>query len=298
MEKGDRSFNSTASGSGDGLCHDDDLRVTGEISASEEGIPLRLAAVINGEIIPRLFVLNNENVENAGQTSHSHVRLEDLVPHYAQLVLEGEGDRAFTFIAQLHADGFQLDKIMVDLLAPTARQLGVWWEEDKIDFVDVTIGTSRLKQVLHRYRPSSAGRLYESSSSPRILLLPTPHETHTFGLLVIGEMFRQRGWEVGGGHALEDHEVSELLSEQHWDIVGFSLANVRLMDTLGAVIRSTRRQSKNKSVKILAGGHAFHDSGGAGEQLGADLIVSDPTQAVTLGEALLPNALNGGLDRN
>ncbi|MEM8970469.1 MAG: cobalamin B12-binding domain-containing protein [Pseudomonadota bacterium] len=269
------------------LC-DDDLRITDEAGLErEESVPSRLTTVINGEIIPRLFVLNNQQVVADQSVHEAGLRLEDYIVEYARIILEDESNRAFTFVEQLHADGHQLDRIMMDLLAPTARQLGVWWEEDRIDFVDVTIGTSRLKQVLHHFRPSRQARVYAEPNPKRILLLPTPQETHTFGLLVIAEIFRKSGWEVGGGHVMADDEMNKLLSEEPWDIVGFSLANARLMDKLANAIASARWQSKNKSVKILVGGRAFSKDLKLDEKLGADFVVSDPAQAVKLGEALL-----------
>jgi methanogenic corrinoid protein MtbC1 len=268
------------------LC-DDDLRVTDQVALPNEGgIPLHLTSVINGEIIPRLFLLN-KSVEDNEELAKELPRLDVYVAEYAKIILQDDSNGAFTFVERLHADGHQLDEIMIDLLAPTARQLGVWWEEDKIDFVDVTIGTSRLKQILHHYRPSRAGLVRQPTNAPRILLLPTPEETHTFGLLVIAEVFRNNGWEVGGGHALGADEVAQLLAEEHWDIVGFSLANERLMDKLSNAITDVRRRSKNKLVKIMLGGRVFSDDPSSGEQLGADFVVSDPAEAVRLGEALL-----------
>ncbi|MEM9355265.1 MAG: cobalamin B12-binding domain-containing protein [Pseudomonadota bacterium] len=269
------------------LC-DDDLRITDQAElVREESVPTRLTTVINGEIIPRLFVLNNQQQLADRTNAEPGPRLEDYIVEYARIILKDESNQAFTFVEQLHADGHQLDRIMMDLLAPTARQLGVWWEEDRIDFVDVTIGTSRLKQVLHHFRPSRIARTYAEPNPKRILLLPTPEETHTFGLLVIAEIFRNSGWEVGGGHAMIEDEINQLLSEESWDIVGFSLANARLMDKLANAIASVRWQSKNKAVKILVGGRAFSKDLKPDERLGADFVVSDPAQAVKLGEALL-----------
>ena len=269
------------------LC-DDDLRITDEADlVREESVPSRLTTVINGEIIPRLFMLNNQQVTADQIAPETGPRLEDYIVEYARIILKDESNQAFVFVEQLHADGHQLDRIMMDLLAPTARQLGVWWEEDRIDFVDVTIGTSRLKQVLHHFRPSRLARAYTEPNPKRILLLPTPQETHTFGLLVIAEIFRNSGWEVGGGHAMAENEINQLLSDEPWDIVGFSLANERLTAQLADAIASARWQCKNKAVKILVGGRAFSKNLRPDEQLGADFVVSDPAQAVRLGEALL-----------
>ena len=48
-------------------------------------------------------------------------------------------------------DGIPLEALLLDLFAPVARRLGTMWEADQIDFVDVTIGTSRLQQILHHF---------------------------------------------------------------------------------------------------------------------------------------------------
>ena len=62
---------------------------------------------------------------------------------------------------------------MVDLLAPAARLLGEYWEDDRCDFVDVTMGLWRLQEVVHEIAArapadrAAGGRRALARCSPR-----------------------------------------------------------------------------------------------------------------------------------
>src|SRR5262249_25508278 len=152
-------------------------------------------------------------------------------------------------------DGLELDALLLDLLAPVARRLGVMWETDEIDFVDVTIGTSRLQQILHHFTLPPDRDAHEPGR--RVLLLPPPSEQHTFGLLMVSELFRSEGWQVWGGPPVNQNALRAMVANQWFALIGFSLSSERLIDTLCSTIKSVRRFSKNQSVQIIVGGRIF-----------------------------------------
>ncbi|MEL6373923.1 MAG: hypothetical protein AAFR04_08130, partial [Pseudomonadota bacterium] len=198
-----------------------------------------LESVVGAEIIPRLMVLHRElarhgglgdtaDPSNAAPATGPGPSLD--VEHFARLTLHSDADPAFTYIDTLLANGISVDDFMMNLLAPTARLLGQWWEDDDVDFVDVTIGTTRLQQAIHRFVPHSTPISHPQQK--RILLAPAPDEQHCFGLTILSEVMRARDWHVAGGNAVTQGEVEDLVARESWDIVGFSLANMRLTDAL------------------------------------------------------------------
>jgi methanogenic corrinoid protein MtbC1 len=58
-----------------------------------------------------------------------------------------------------------------------------------------------------------------------------------------------------------------------------------------AAIRAARRASRNRSLKVMAGGWAFVARPGLVVQVGADATAADAQQAVLAAEALVPTRM-------
>lgn len=250
-------------------------------------LPNSLATIIDSQIIPRLLVMQAEpgSSTTASIGDDARPQLSAATEKFASLIIAQDAHDAYALIEELRQEDFNLSEIMLELLAPTARLLGTWWEEDRIGFVDVTIGASRLKQIVHHYRRAHAFPFPQASKS--ILLLPAPNEAHTFGLLIISELFRNKGWTVGGGHSVDPLEADDLLKELPWDVVGFSLANDRLVDKLTEAIGRTRELSENPNLLVLVGGQAIAAAPDLCSAVGADYAVTSPEDAVRLSESAI-----------
>jgi hypothetical protein len=169
------------------------------IPKAEQRIDKKLESIIDGEIIPRLMLMHRES-EQAADGAPKAVADEELAAHvaeFANLVLKFDVNVLAAYINVLRQRGVDTESLLLKLFAPAARKLGEMWEADAIDFVDVTVGTSRLQQLLHQF--SLPAQTDATGPARRVLLLPTPSEQHTFGLLMVGDFFRRYGWEVSGG---------------------------------------------------------------------------------------------------
>jgi methanogenic corrinoid protein MtbC1 len=280
----DRKHTSDVAGAGapavDQWCLDDFANNTN----NRAQLPSSLANVIDAEIIPRLFMLQTGGVGARKNLPSGKVpsSLHSSVEHFTQLIIAEATDDAYAMIEDFQGQGFELGEIMLELLSPAARLLGIWWEEDRIGFVDVTIGASRLKQIVHHYRRANA--LPVATTDKSILLLPAPNEAHTFGMLIISELFRNKGWTVGGGHPMDAAEADTLARGSSWDVVGFSLANDRLIEQLTKAISRVRKLADNPNLVVLVGGRAFAEAPDLCETVGADFAVSSPEDALRLSE--------------
>ncbi len=215
---------------------------------------------------------------------------ESVVDAFTEALLAGEGGDAGLLVEELLADGLPAETLMMDLLAPAARRLGGQWCDDRIDFVAVTLGLSRIQQVLRRLRMPSAPH---GEPRGRVLLLPVPGEQHSFGLRLVEEMLRRDGWRVSVALAASELDIRATISSEHYDIVGFSISGQRLMPALGQAIRLVRSSSRNPAVRIMAGGVVFNGSGMAAADIGADAIVADARAAVIEANRWLAAMLTG-----
>ncbi len=244
-----------------------------------KGRSVPLLQTIESEIIPRL-VLSRRAMGNApaAVTGIAWAPDETTVAELAELVVAQDVGAAAARIDALRARGISIETLYLDLLAPTARYLGELWEADLCDFTSVTLGCSRLQQLLHELSPAFFREVEQHEHRRRVLLVPVPGEQHTFGLFMVAEFFRRAGWDVWSG-CLPARELSELVSRSSFNLVGFSLSADTRLDALAASIRAVRRASRNRGVGVLVGGPVFVDHPELVSLVGADATAIDGRQA-------------------
>ncbi len=243
------------------------------------GRSTHLLQTIESEIIPRL-VLSRRAVGNApaAVTGLAWAPDESMVAELADLVVAQDVGAAATRIEALRGRGIPIETLYLELLAPTARYLGELWEADLCDFTAVTLGCSRLQQLLHELSPAFFREIEHHEHRRRVLLSPVPGEQHTFGLYMVAEFFRRAGWDVWSG-CMPARELAELVSKEPFTLVGFSLSADSRLDALASSIRAVRRASCNRGIGVLVGGPVFVGHPELVSLVGADATALDGRQA-------------------
>ena len=248
----------------------------------------QLARTIEQEIIPRLMLAHRAAPELLAKPPGAGRRITPQdVQHFAKLVLTQDEEPAFAAILSYRASGVSIECVYLDLLAPTARYLGDLWDEDLCNFTDVTVGLGRLQRVL-RELSSAFGRAVEQpTEGRRVLLLPSPGEQHTFGLVMVGEFFRRAGWDVSGGAWTAGADAAALVAAEWFDVIGFSLGAEIHLPALADCIRAVKQGSCNRSIAVLVGGPLFGEHPHYVRQVGADGMTIDGREAPSLAERLI-----------
>ena len=243
----------------------------------------RLMRTIESEVIPRLLLIHG--VSPSEPRARSGVTVTD-VELLASHLLARSDDYIDGFVSEVETRGIDLETLLLDLLAPTARLLGIMWEQDLCDFTDVTIALSRLQRLLRSL--SANAELSEEwvPAGPSILLSVTPGEQHTFGLSLVSEFFRRAGWSVFEEVPETEQDIVQRVREQSFSMVGFSLSGEVLRDRLSSVINSVRMFSCNRKVGVIVGGPVFQEHPDWVALVGADASASDGLEAVVQSQSL------------
>jgi MerR family transcriptional regulator, light-induced transcriptional regulator len=247
----------------------------------------KLAKTIEGELIPRLLLTHQAELAPERGIAAAEMLTPDDVQEFGGLILALDNTRAYAFIEQKRAEGQPLESVIMDLLAPTASYLGELWKADRCSFTEVTVGLSRLRQMLRDFSPEFESEATGWRHGRRALLLATPGEQHTFGLFVVEAFFRREGWDVSGGQIDSPDEIAHLVDRQWFAIAGFSLSSERFVDRLASLIRVVRRHSCNRDIGVLVGGPVFLDQPDLAERVGADACAADGRMAVINARTLL-----------
>ncbi len=208
------------------------------------------------------------------------------VEEFAEIVLSQDISAAHHFVAKLTAQGIQMESIYLDLFAPAARLLGERWVDDVCDFTSVTLGMSRMQQILHALSLEPGPKASEMSDKSA-MLVTVPGEQHGFGAVMVGEFFRRAGWNVWTGTPESEEEVLDLMMDETFNIVGFSVSCDLHLTGLEHMIERVRAASTNRDMGVLAGGRAMIANQSFAANLKADVIGIDGRQAVLKANELL-----------
>ncbi|MFK7964590.1 MAG: B12-binding domain-containing protein [Burkholderiaceae bacterium] len=204
-----------------------------------------------------------------------------------ELLLQAEEGPAIQFAKALPDDGFDIDAIYNDVLAPAASQLGELWEDDRCSFVDVTIALSRMHHIVHDLSHSYDMPKASQANAPVILLVPTPGSQHTLGILILGDVFRRAGWEVVGDPTVTTNALMSAVSSERLDLVGLSVGSEAQIKGLPALISQIRQRSKNRHIKVMVGGPLFLANPSLVEAVGADGTGADGESTIKAARQLL-----------
>ena len=242
-----------------------------------------LSRLIESEIIPRLMVVH---AANAPLTASQAIAAEEVTA-LAPLALEVEADALLAHVEAILGRGVTLDTLMVDLLAPTARLLGEWWESDRLDFVDVTMALWRLQEVVHevttRWPPDRA-----CATPARCALFATmPDDQHSFGTLVVEEVFRRGGWTTDRMAGPPAGELVARVGRNWFDLVGLTVSCDAHIAPLTSVIVALRNVSRNPRLCIMVGGRVFSADPQLAIRVGADGTAGDARRALKVADSLV-----------
>jgi len=248
----------------------------------------RLMRTLEADIIPRLVRTHRAAPEVGLPPAEQVLPLAAAeVQHFARLAIGHDASAIGQMIGDLRARGLKVESIYIDLLAPAARCLGEWWEDDRCSFADVTVGLGRLQQAMRELSPAFGSEVDHPADGRRALLVPAPSEQHTFGLSMVAEFFRRAGWDVVGGVGEQMLAPPTLVRSEWFDVIGISVGVDSRLDWLKEGIAAVRQASCNRGIGVMVGGPLFSLNPGLAVEVGADATAADGRHAPIVAESLL-----------
>lgn len=245
-----------------------------------------LTEILESAILPRLMaahgVVQHPRARRDGAGRDIHDDIAALVP----LAMDVGAGALLDHVDALLRQGVSVDSLFVDLLAPTARRLGVLWEEDRCDFIEVTMGLWRLQEVVRelsaRFPPER-----RSGGAKRALFAAMPGDQHSFGTVMIDDTFRRHGWHTDVALDAATGELIEHVARDWFDVVGLTVTCDCHIEPLPSLIRALRSVSRNPRVVVMVGGRIFLQDPLLAREVGADGTAADAVQAVAVAGGLV-----------
>jgi len=248
-----------------------------------------LQRTIETELVPRLLMAHRIGVAPRSSDAVQPRRISDAeLNAFIDEVVGLEDSAAPAFVRRLLDEGVSVEAVYLDLLAPTARELGIRWEDDECSFVDVTVALGRLQRVLRdlsQYFQADAAKAPDSAG--HVLLTCLPGEQHTLGLILVAEFLMRDGFHVLVGAPWSEEDLLTQVRTEWFDVIGFSAGCDSRLSHLKRDIARIRTASRNPNVRILVGGQVFSLEQELVRRVGADGWARDAKEAPVIVRQLL-----------
>lgn len=243
------------------------------------------ASLVEQEIIPRLVLAHSDDPAARRASSVAQISSEE-VAEFAPMALDHDAGILLDYIEGFLDRGVPVDTIFVDLLAPAARHLGTMWEDDTADFVAVTMALWRLQETVREL--SARVPVHGMSGPPRhVLCSVLPGEQHSFGTVLIEDMFRRAGWESELVTECDTSKLLGLVARTEYDLVCLTATSDCESHAVTSIINGLRSVSRNPHVCIMVGGRAFTENPTRARDTGADGSADTATEALALAAQLV-----------
>ncbi|NMN04976.1 methanogenic corrinoid protein MtbC1 [Novosphingobium sp. SG919] len=250
--------------------------------------PAAVDALISEQIIPRLLMAQAHSVPPRDVTPGNLTVDPAEAQRFASLPLQLEADELLVVVEGILARGVSVESVFVDLLATSARRLGQHWEDDDCDFVDVTMGLWRLQEVMRevtmRFPPPRSALARQRAA----LFAPVPGDVHSFGALMVEEVFARAGWQTEVLIEPERKELLQHISAHSVNLVGLTISCDCPNAKLASLISAMRSVSRSPDLKIFIGGKMVNANPALVDEVGADGSAPDACGALALAERLVP----------
>jgi methanogenic corrinoid protein MtbC1 len=206
---------------------------------------------------------------------------------FAPLALQVEADALLDHVERLLHRGVSVDTLLVDLLAPAARLLGEFWEDDRCDFVEVTMGLWRLQEVVHELAARLPPDHLAIAAGHRALFASMPGDQHSFGAVVVDEIFCREGWLTDRLSEADSADLLERVAQDWFDLLGLTISQDCHIAPLPSLIAALRNVSRNPRLCVMVGGRVFLNDPGLAVRVGADGTARDARLAVKVAGGLV-----------
>lgn len=186
--------------------------------------------------------------------SKEHAVNQDSLENFCTCLLNPSPDAAVSFIKEKLAEGVGRQKVYLEYIGAAAERLGKGWDEDRLSFVDVAIGTGHLYALMRAIRlkqvQSHEGLVLDKSA----LFAAVPGEIHGVGISMAANIFRDADWDIDLQLGTEHDTLVAHIEASQPKIIGLSLSSERSFEALVRLVIAIRIVAPEAILGVATGG--------------------------------------------
>lgn len=195
----------------------------------------------------------------------------EQIEHLARALISKDEGRGAQLVLDARAAGMGIEIVYLRYLAGAARLLGEWWDNSRVNLVEVAIGTSRIYSIMR----ASNHLFYTKGTYSRksAVFASSPKETHTLGIRMAADLFRKDGWDIDLMIGRSHDELVEDIEQSHHYLIGLSSAGRHSSAELARLIIALR--ISKPTAYIMVSGQIVNDAEDIVSVLDADGAAND-----------------------
>lgn len=202
-----------------------------------------------------------------------------VLDHMLRAVLHPGEFAADRLLIELRGYRLTVDAI-IDLYVPTtARMLGDRWEEDQINFAQVTIGSMRLQSLLSEASAEALQTAKPIENQIACLVLIPQGEQHFLGASVLAGQLRRLGCDVAMSYDEDFGTLSARLMADMPDLILVTCARRETLESVTNTVQTIRNLTAHPPF-VAVGGALQVPTEDVIELTGADLVTNSAEAAV------------------
>lgn len=217
------------------------------------------------EVIQRLASMRRAGVGKLQQP---------LLDHLVSAVCTSDPEAVSRMLEMFRAARIGPEAITSDYIPAAARALGVAWEEDRLTFGVVTIGTARLQAMVRQLQHDHRADIADPSADSAVLVLVPPGEQHTLGVVVAAAMLRRKGVSVSVQISPNVADMSNMLANRRFDAALVTLGSIDRVETCVKLVKTLKQITKG-ALRVAIGGAVVDICRVDLTEAGADLVTND-----------------------
>ncbi len=184
-------------------------------------------------------------------------------------------------ISSLISTGVTQRELLDSFLPEASRALGEMWTQDQASFVDVTVGASRIQTIYRDYEEDAPERFLDRSIplGQSVLMVVPEFEQHSLGAFVAADRLRRYGLWVRMGIGLNREELTKLVAQGRFSMIGFSVGSSNAVEKTTKIIDDVRTNTPD-CPPVVVGGSIVEDTQLIERRTGADHAVRSIREAV------------------
>jgi methanogenic corrinoid protein MtbC1 len=200
----------------------------------------------------------------------------DQIDALCDALVSGDETAGLRLLTDIGAIDASVEGLYADYLAVAAERLGVWWNEGRMSFADVTIGSGRIYGIMRTIRTPQRRMFVAGGKSA--LFAAAPDETHTLGLSIAADLFRRAGWDIELLIGTTEPEILAAVEKGNHRLVGLSCAGIHGLSALERLVGALRKSPVRPYVLLC--GQILNEPAEVIEAIGADGVAGDVDTAM------------------
>jgi methanogenic corrinoid protein MtbC1 len=199
-------------------------------------------------------VVNRAARLSAGNARDAFTAPADRLETFCDHLLADEAEAALALLQSEIRAGLRTRDVCLGYVSAAARRLGEMWDDDAVSFMQVTAASGHLYGLIRALRPERAGPPGGAVDIKNALFANVPGETHSLGVTVAAELFRDAGWDIDLCTGMGHNELVGHIAATAPEIVGLSVGGTGRMDALSTLCVSIRLVAPGALIAVAGPG--------------------------------------------